>query len=98
MQIDQAVSEKSKGKEVVAADKGKEVVVAEKKGKAVVQLGSAHKRPKNYVHFHEEAEPTHFCKVILASKLECLAMPLEFTKRFAAVPEEFKLKKNTGCS
>ncbi|XBI33067.1 hypothetical protein VPH35_056432 [Triticum aestivum] len=42
--------------------------------------------------------PTHFCKVILAPKLECIRMPLDFTKHFVAVPTEFKLRNNTGCS
>lgn len=87
--VDQAASWNSKGKEVVVADK---------KGKTVVELDSAPKRPKNYGHFHEDAGPTHFCKVMLAPKLECLLMPLEFTKHFTAVPEEFKPKTNTGCA
>ena len=53
---------------------------------------------RNYGHYHEEGGPTHFCKVILAPKLECIPMPLDFTKHFAAVPTEFKLKNNTDCS
>ncbi|KAE8804591.1 Cohesin subunit SA-1 [Hordeum vulgare] len=53
---------------------------------------------RNYDHCHEEGGPTHFCKVILAPKLECIPMPLDFTKHFVAVPTEFKLKNNTGCS
>ncbi|KAI5011394.1 hypothetical protein ZWY2020_013531 [Hordeum vulgare] len=53
---------------------------------------------RNYDHCHEEGGPTHFCKVILAPKLECIPMPLDFTKHFATVPTEFKLKNNTGCS
>ncbi|KAF6996849.1 hypothetical protein CFC21_013139 [Triticum aestivum] len=52
---------------------------------------------RNYNHYHEEGGPTHFCKVILAPKLECIPMPLDFTKHFAAVPTEFKLRNNTGC-
>lgn len=36
--------------------------------------------------------------MILAPKLECLPMPLDFTKHFPAVPREFKLKTNTGCA
>ncbi|KAI4994998.1 hypothetical protein ZWY2020_034901 [Hordeum vulgare] len=55
-------------------------------------------RHHNYDHYHEEGGPTHFCKVILAPKLECIPMPLDFTKHFDAVPTEFKLKNNTGCS
>ena len=53
---------------------------------------------RNYNHYHEEGGPTHFCKVILAPKLECIPMPLDFTKHFVAVPTEFKLRNNTGCS
>ena len=53
---------------------------------------------RNYDHYHEEGGPTHFCKVILASKLECIPMPLDFIKHFVAVPTEFKLRNNTGCS
>ncbi|XBI83966.1 hypothetical protein VPH35_092368 [Triticum aestivum] len=53
---------------------------------------------RNYGHYYEEGGPTHFCKVILAPKLECIPMPLDFTKHFIAVPAEFKLRNNTGCS
>ncbi|XBI84008.1 hypothetical protein VPH35_092403 [Triticum aestivum] len=55
-------------------------------------------RRRNYGHYHEEGGPTHFCKVILAPKLECISMPLDFTKHFVAVPTEFKLRNNTGCT
>ena len=71
--------------------KGKEAMV-DKKGKAVVELGSTPKRPKNYGHFHEDADPTHFCKVILTPKLECMSMPLDFTNHLAIVPEEIVLR------
>ncbi|XBI88770.1 hypothetical protein VPH35_026688 [Triticum aestivum] len=53
---------------------------------------------RNYDDYHKEGGPTHFCKVILAPKLECIPLPLDFTKHFAAVPMEFKLRNNTGCS
>ncbi|XBH86156.1 hypothetical protein VPH35_073881 [Triticum aestivum] len=53
---------------------------------------------RNYGHYHEEDGPTHLCKVILAPKLECIPMPLDFIKHFVAVPTEFKLKNNTSCS
>ncbi|XBJ14574.1 hypothetical protein VPH35_006601 [Triticum aestivum] len=53
---------------------------------------------RNYDHYHQEDGPTHFYKVILAPKLECIPMPLDFTKHFIAVPMEFKLRNNTGCS
>ncbi|XBI01684.1 hypothetical protein VPH35_130404 [Triticum aestivum] len=53
---------------------------------------------RNYDHYHQEDCPTHFYKVILAPKLECIPMPLNFTKHFVAVPTEFKLRNNTGCS
>ncbi|XBJ21140.1 hypothetical protein VPH35_011842 [Triticum aestivum] len=52
----------------------------------------------NYGHYHQEDGPTHFSKVILAPKLECTPMPLDFTKHFVVVPTEFKLRNNTGCS
>ncbi|XBH63355.1 hypothetical protein VPH35_117353 [Triticum aestivum] len=53
---------------------------------------------RNYNHYHEEDGPTHFCNVILAPKLECIPMLLDFTKHFVAVPTEFKFRNNTGCS
>ncbi|KAE8778443.1 U-box domain-containing protein 4 [Hordeum vulgare] len=53
---------------------------------------------RNYKHYHEEVGPTHFCKVILAPKLEALPLPLDFTKHFPIVPMEFSPKTNTGCS
>ncbi|XBH54537.1 hypothetical protein VPH35_076826 [Triticum aestivum] len=53
---------------------------------------------RNYGHYHEEGGPTHFCKVILAPKLECIPMPLDLTKHFTAMPTEFKLRNNTECS
>ncbi|XBI12505.1 hypothetical protein VPH35_139371 [Triticum aestivum] len=53
---------------------------------------------RNYGHYHQEDGPTHFCKVILALKLECIPMPLDFTKHFVAVPTEFRLRNNTDCS
>ena len=30
---------------------------------------------RNYGHYHQEDGPTHFCKVILAPKLECIPCP-----------------------
>ena len=53
---------------------------------------------RNYDHYHAEDGPTHFYKVILAPKLECIPMPLDFTKHFIAVPMEFKLRNSIGCS
>ncbi|KAE8799570.1 Cohesin subunit SA-1 [Hordeum vulgare] len=41
-------------------------------------------RRHNYDHYHEEGGPTHFGKVIVAPKLECIPMPLDFTKHFGA--------------
>nr|XP_045087467.1 uncharacterized protein LOC123494969 [Aegilops tauschii subsp. strangulata] len=43
---------------------------------------------RNYDHYHEEDGPTHFCKVILTPKLECIPMPLDLTKHFVAVPTD----------
>ncbi|KAM3280127.1 hypothetical protein ACQJBY_047115 [Aegilops geniculata] len=34
----------------------------------------------------------------MTMKLEAIPMPLDFTKHFPAVPTEFKIKTNTGCS
>ncbi|XBI24932.1 hypothetical protein VPH35_049950 [Triticum aestivum] len=86
-------------------DKGKEVVPPLEKGKEVVPpLDEVqvldHPSPKwrNYGHFHLESGPNHFCKVILAPKLESLPLPLDFTKHFPAIPTEFKLKTSTGCA
>ncbi|KAF7058037.1 hypothetical protein CFC21_065174 [Triticum aestivum] len=53
---------------------------------------------RNYGHYHQEDGSTHFCKVIVALKLECIPMPLDFTKHFVVVPTEFKLRNNTGYS
>lgn len=87
-----------KGKEVVATmDKGKEVVlplevvphtdeeVPPTDDKVVLEEPPSGTR-RNYGHYHEEGGPSHFCKVILAPKLECIPMPLDFTKHFPAVP------------
>ena len=52
----------------------------------------------NYGHYHEEGGPTHFCKVILAPQLECILMPLDFTKHFTVVLTKFKLRTNTDYS
>ncbi|XBI53959.1 hypothetical protein VPH35_036094 [Triticum aestivum] len=52
----------------------------------------------NYGHCHEEGSPTHLCKVILTPQLECIPMPLDFTKHFPVVPREFKLRTNIGSS
>ena len=86
-------------------DKGKEVVPPLEKGKEVVPPlvevpVQDHPSPKrrNYGHYHQESGPNHFCKVILAPKLESLPLPLDFTKHFPAIPTEFKLKTNTGCA
>ncbi|KAE8787003.1 U-box domain-containing protein 4 [Hordeum vulgare] len=72
------------------------------KGKDVVPSPPVHDHPNtkqgNYVHYHEEAGPNHFCKVIFASKLEAMSLPLDFTMHFPAVPTEFSLKTNTDSS
>ena len=86
-------------------DKGKEVVPPLEKGKEVVpplvevpvQDHPSAKR-RNYGHYHQESGPNHFCKVILAPKLESLPLPLDFTTHFPTIPTEFKLKTNTGCT
>lgn len=85
--------------------KGTEVVPPFKKGKEVVPPlveASMEDHPSakrmNYGHYHQESGPNHFCKVILAPKLESLPLPLDFTKHFPAIPTEFELKTNTGCA
>lgn len=88
----------------MAMYKGKEVVPPMEKGNEVVpplvevpvQDHPSSKR-RNYGHFHQEAEPNHFRKVILAPMLESLPLPLDFTKHFPAIPTEFKLKTNTAA-
>ncbi|KAI4992237.1 hypothetical protein ZWY2020_050979 [Hordeum vulgare] len=82
-------------------DKGKEVVPPLEKGQDVVpplveEPLQDHPSPKwrNYGHYHQESGPSHFCKVILAPKLESLPLPLDFMKHFPAVLAEFKLKTN----
>ncbi|XBI79089.1 hypothetical protein VPH35_088646 [Triticum aestivum] len=86
-------------------DKGKKVVPPLEKGKEVVPplvevAVQDHPSPKrrNYGHFHQQSGPNHFCKVILASKLESLPLPLDFTKHFPAIHTEFKVKTNTDCA
>ena len=62
---------------VAPEDKGKEVVLVLDKSKEVVpplDVDMVLKEPPigkqgNYIHYHEEAGPTHLCKVILAPKL-----------------------------
>ncbi|XBI87217.1 hypothetical protein VPH35_025346 [Triticum aestivum] len=89
-------------------DKGKEVVPPMEAGQTmhqevptdadVVLEDPPSCKHRNYGHYHEEGGPTHFCKLILVPQLECIMMPLDFTKHFPAVPQEFKLRTNTGCS
>ncbi|KAE8778287.1 U-box domain-containing protein 4 [Hordeum vulgare] len=86
-------------------DKGKEVVPPSEKGKEVVSPlvdVSVHDHPnakqRNYEHYHEDARPTHFCKVIFAPELEALPLPLDLMKHFPVVPTEFSPKTNTNCS
>nr|XP_040244210.1 acyltransferase-like protein At1g54570, chloroplastic [Aegilops tauschii subsp. strangulata] len=96
-----------------AENKGKEVVQPMDKGKKLVPHTTEEVSPTNedvvleeppsgkhwnYGHYHKEGGPTHFCKVILAPKLECIPMLLDFTKHFPVVSTEFKLKMNTSCS
>ena len=64
-------------------DKGKEVVPP--LVEVPVQDHPSAKR-RNYCHDHQESGRSHFCKVILALKLESLPMPLEFMKHFPTVP------------
>ena len=98
----------NKGKEVVPSkeqDKGKDEVPPSEvtpiqsptTDDDVPEEPPSGKRRK-YGYYHEEAGSTHFYKVILALKLECLPMPLDFTKHFPAVPQEFKLKTDIGCA
>ena len=76
---------------IMQMDKGKEVVPPSKNGKEVVpplvkvpvQDHPSTKR-RNYGHFQQESGPNHFCKIILAPKLESLPLPLDFTKHFPA--------------
>uniref|UniRef100_A0A8I6XT91 TF-B3 domain-containing protein n=1 Tax=Hordeum vulgare subsp. vulgare TaxID=112509 RepID=A0A8I6XT91_HORVV len=86
-------------------DKDKEVVPSLGKGREVApplveEPVQDHLSPKrrNCGHYHQESGPNHFCKVILAPKLESLPLPLNFTKHFPAIPAEFKLKTNTICA
>ncbi|KAE8773995.1 Cohesin subunit SA-1 [Hordeum vulgare] len=86
-------------------DKGKEVVPPLEKGKEVVpslveEPVQDHPSPKrrNYGHYHQESGPSHFCKIILAPKLESVPLPLEFKKHYPTIPAEFELKTNTDCT
>jgi hypothetical protein len=90
---------------IMHMDKGNEVISPLEKGKEVVPplvkvpvQDHPSAKWRNYGHYHQESGPSHFCKVILAPKLESLPLPLEFTKHFPAVPTEFKLRMNTGCA
>ncbi|KAE8799757.1 U-box domain-containing protein 4 [Hordeum vulgare] len=86
-------------------DKGEYVVPSLEKGKQVMlplvdvpMQDHPNAKQRNYAHYHEEAGPTHFCKVIFASKLEALPLPLDLTKKLPAMPTEFSLKTNPRCS
>ncbi|XBJ02062.1 hypothetical protein VPH35_021543 [Triticum aestivum] len=79
-------------------NKGKEVVPTMEKDKEVVLEDPRSGKHQNYGHYHEEGGPTHFCKVILDPKLECLLMTLDFMKHFPVVLMDFKLKTNIGCA
>ncbi|XBH59167.1 hypothetical protein VPH35_080469 [Triticum aestivum] len=98
------INTENKGKEVVQPmDKGKKLVphtteeVSPTNEDVVLEEPPSGKH-WNYGHYHKEGGPTHFCKVILAPKLECIPMLLDFTKHFPVVSTEFKLKMNTSCS
>ncbi|KAE8786408.1 Cohesin subunit SA-1 [Hordeum vulgare] len=82
-----------KGKEVIPPLERDKVVVPPLVNVSVQDHPSAKRRS-----YHEEAGPTHFCKVIFAPKLEALPLPLDFTKHFPVMPMEFSLKMNSGCS
>ncbi|KAE8781112.1 U-box domain-containing protein 4 [Hordeum vulgare] len=109
MQIDA----ESKGKKVVPPkehDKGKGVVppleVMPIEITPAQSPGTNNVRPedppsgkrRNCGHYHEVGGPTNFCKVIMALQQETIPMPLDFTKHFPSVTQEFKLKTNTGYS
>ncbi|EMS67546.1 hypothetical protein TRIUR3_30654 [Triticum urartu] len=93
----------NKDKEVVPSmEKGKEVVLPLEEvpptDEDVVLEQPPNGKCRNFAHYHQEGGLTHFCKFILAPKLECLPMPLDFMKHFPAVLMEFRLKINTGCT
>ncbi|KAE8799082.1 Speckle-type POZ protein [Hordeum vulgare] len=86
-------------------DKGKEVLPPLEKGKEVVSpfvdmpvQDHPNVKGRNHEHYHEEAGPTHLCKLVFASKVEALPLPLDFMKHFPAVPTEFSLQTNNSCS
>ncbi|XP_073362291.1 putative B3 domain-containing protein Os03g0621600 [Aegilops tauschii subsp. strangulata] len=81
---------------MATGDSGSFLLRGQRRGKAGEEPPSNKRR--NYDHYHQEDGLTHFYKVILAPKLECIPMPLDFTKHFIAVSTEFKLKNNTVCS
>ncbi|XP_040254149.1 uncharacterized protein [Aegilops tauschii subsp. strangulata] len=107
-----AIDTDNKGKEVVPSkeqDKGKDEVppseVTPVQVTPVQSPGMDDDVPevpttgkhRNYGHYHEVGGSTTFCMVILAPQLEAIPMPLDFTRHFPSVPQEFKLKTNIGC-
>ncbi|KAE8780229.1 cohesin subunit sa-1 [Hordeum vulgare] len=98
----------NKGKEVVPPmeqDKGKDLVSPSKV--TPFQVPPMHDdvseeaprdKCKSYEQYHEEGGPTYMCKVIMAPQLDAIPMPLDFTKHFPSIWEEFKPKTNTGYS
>ena len=49
-------------------------------------------------HFHDQAGPTHFSKVILAPGLDLLPIPDGSRPFLGTSPRKIMLKMNTGCS
>ncbi|KAE8795444.1 Cohesin subunit SA-1 [Hordeum vulgare] len=98
-------AEREKMPEDLVMDKGKEVTPPLEKGKEVIPqlvdvqvLNHPNAKRRNCEHYHEEAGPTHFCKVIFAPKLEALPLPMDFRKHLPIMPTVFSLKTNTICS
>jgi hypothetical protein len=53
-------------------------------------------RPPKIGHFHDDLGPTHFAKVLLASRLEMLPIPPGFRPHLGTVPSTMILKTNNG--
>jgi hypothetical protein len=48
-------------------------------------------------HFHEDASPTHFCKVLMAPRIGVLPLPDAFGPDLGPVPRKMIVKTTTGC-
>ncbi|XP_044367599.1 uncharacterized protein [Triticum aestivum] len=89
-----AIGQGQGGRAAIGQGKGGHAAIGERRG----GVGAPRGKRRNYEHYHEEAWPTLFFKVILAPKLESPPLPLDFVKHFPAVTTYSRKNTYTGCA